>query len=144
MIHHPKRHCQGRDWTDYGSFWKSLNNSRRRIISRPCNTQLESPFYATEPKMRALENDSSAQVMVDPIKLNYNFARPHMTLGGQTPAEAPGLDLHWNGKHVERPNPTSHTRESQLRKKDESRFHQQTISIIAAGKPVKSLLVFII
>jgi len=43
---------------------------------------------------RGLDNDDSAQEMVDAIKLNYNFARPHMALGGQTPAEAAGLDLH--------------------------------------------------
>lgn len=46
---------------------------------------------------RALDSDKSAQVMVDAIKLNYNFARPHMALGGQTPAEAAGLDLQLNG-----------------------------------------------
>jgi len=46
---------------------------------------------------RALDNDASAQIMVNAIKLNYNFARPHMALGGQTPAEAAGLDLQLNG-----------------------------------------------
>jgi len=46
---------------------------------------------------RALDNDASAQIMVDAIKLNYNFARPHMALSGQTPAEAAGLDLQLNG-----------------------------------------------
>jgi hypothetical protein len=47
--------------------------------------------------MRGLDNDDSAQVMIDAIKLNYNFARPHMALAGQTPAEAAGLDLQLNG-----------------------------------------------
>lgn len=46
---------------------------------------------------RALDNDTSAQIMVDAIKLNYNFARPHMALDGKTPAEAAGLDLQLNG-----------------------------------------------
>lgn len=46
---------------------------------------------------RALDNDTSAQIMVDAIKLNYNFARPHMALGGLTPAQAAGLDLHLDG-----------------------------------------------
>ena len=42
---------------------------------------------------RALDNDESAQVMFDVIKLAYNFTRPHSALNGQTPAEAAGLDL---------------------------------------------------
>ena len=46
---------------------------------------------------RALDNDTSAQIMVDAIKLNYNFARPHMALNGLTPAEAAGLDLNLRG-----------------------------------------------
>lgn len=47
--------------------------------------------------MRGLDNDTSAQVMVDAIKLAYNYTRPHMALGGQTPAQAGGLDLQLNG-----------------------------------------------
>jgi len=46
---------------------------------------------------RALDNDHSAQVMVDGIRLAYNFTRPHMALNGQTPAEATGLDLNLKG-----------------------------------------------
>lgn len=46
---------------------------------------------------RALDNDASAQIMVDAIKLNYNFNRPHMALGGRTPAEAAGLELQLDG-----------------------------------------------
>lgn len=47
--------------------------------------------------MRGLDNDNSAQVMVDAIKLAYNYTRPHMALGGQTPAQAAGLDLQLTG-----------------------------------------------
>jgi len=47
--------------------------------------------------MRGLDNDDSAQVMVDAIRLNYNFTRPHMALGGLTPAQVAGLDLQLNG-----------------------------------------------
>ena len=47
--------------------------------------------------MRGLDNDDSAQAMIDAIRLNYNFARPHMALAGLTPAQAAGLDLQLNG-----------------------------------------------
>jgi len=46
---------------------------------------------------RALDNDHSAQIMVDGIRLAYNFARPHMALGGRTPAEAAGVNLDLQG-----------------------------------------------
>jgi transposase-like protein len=46
---------------------------------------------------RALDNDESAQVMIDALRIAYNFTRPHMALGGRTPAEAAGLDLQLNG-----------------------------------------------
>jgi transposase-like protein len=51
--------------------------------------------------MRGMDNDSSAQVMVDALRLNYNFTRPHMALGGQTPAEAAGLDFGLQGNRWE-------------------------------------------
>jgi transposase-like protein len=47
--------------------------------------------------LRALDNDESAQKMIDAIRLAYNFTRPHMALEGRTPAEAAGLDLQLNG-----------------------------------------------
>jgi len=46
---------------------------------------------------RALDNDNSAQVMIDALRLAYNFTRPHMALDGRTPAEAAGLDLDIRG-----------------------------------------------
>jgi hypothetical protein len=37
--------------------------------------------------MRGLDEHSTAQTMMDGMKIYYNFIRPHMALNGQTPAE---------------------------------------------------------
>ena len=41
--------------------------------------------------LRGLGNDGSAQVFCDLLRIHHNFVRPHMGLGGKTPAEAAGL-----------------------------------------------------
>jgi len=46
---------------------------------------------------RALDNDESAQVMIDALRIAYNFTRPHMALEGRTPAEAAGFELRLDG-----------------------------------------------
>jgi hypothetical protein len=43
--------------------------------------------------MRGMDNDESAQIQADGIRINYNYLRPHMGLDGKTPAQAAGLDL---------------------------------------------------
>ena len=40
---------------------------------------------------RGLGNDASAQVFCDLLRIHHNLIRPHMGLGGKTPAEAAGL-----------------------------------------------------
>jgi putative transposase len=59
--------------------------------------RLQNTLKSRTVTMRGLDNDDSAQVMVDGIRLAYNFTRPHMTLNGLTPAEAAGVDLELNG-----------------------------------------------
>jgi transposase-like protein len=50
-----------------------------------------------EKTFRGMDNDESAQVMADGIRINYNFIRPHMGLDGKTPAQAAELDLGLDG-----------------------------------------------
>ncbi len=50
-----------------------------------------------EKTFRGMDNDQSAQVMVDGIRINYNFIRPYMGLNGLTPARAVELDLGLDG-----------------------------------------------
>jgi len=51
--------------------------------------------------MRGMGTDASAQTLMDGQRLVYNYIRPHMALGGQTPAEAAGIDLGLKGNRVE-------------------------------------------
>jgi transposase-like protein len=50
-----------------------------------------------EKTFRGMDNDRSAQIMADGIRINYNFIRPHMGLDGRTPAQTAGLDLGLDG-----------------------------------------------
>ena len=43
--------------------------------------------------MRGLNEESTAQTMMDGMRIYYNFIRPHMTLNGRTPAEACGITI---------------------------------------------------
>ena len=37
--------------------------------------------------MRGLDDETTAQTMMDGLQIYYNFLRPHMALGGKTPAQ---------------------------------------------------------
>jgi len=41
--------------------------------------------------MRGLDDEGTAQTMMDGVRIYYNFIRPHMALDGKTPAEKAGI-----------------------------------------------------
>lgn len=43
--------------------------------------------------MRGLDNEDSAQIIIDGNRIYYNFIRPHMALNGLTPAEVANINL---------------------------------------------------
>lgn len=51
--------------------------------------------------MRGLDNDETAQKMMDANRIYYNFLRPHQALNGKTPAEKAGIDLQLEGNKWE-------------------------------------------
>lgn len=51
-----------------------------------------------EKTFRGMDNDKSAQIMADGIRINYNFIHPHMGLDGRTPAEAAGIRVEGENK----------------------------------------------
>ena len=54
-----------------------------------------------ETVMRGLDNAEAAQELVDALRIHYNFIRPHQAIGGQTPAEAAGINLNLGENKVE-------------------------------------------
>ncbi len=43
--------------------------------------------------MRGFKNQDSARAILNGYVVNYNFARPHMTLKGKTPAQKAGIEV---------------------------------------------------
>lgn len=54
-----------------------------------------------ETVMRGLDNPAAAQELMDAMRIHYNFIRPNQAIGGQTPAEAAGINLNLGENKVE-------------------------------------------
>jgi putative transposase len=54
-----------------------------------------------ETVMRGLDNAEAAQELMDAMRIHYNFIRPNQAIGGQTPAEAAGINLNLGENKVE-------------------------------------------
>lgn len=73
---------------------KSVHLQTRSIKDGFTNMAIERYHNEIREKLkvcRGLGNDGSAQIFCDLLRLHHNFVRPHMGLGGRTPAEAGGL-----------------------------------------------------
>lgn len=51
--------------------------------------------------MRGLDNAEAAQELIDALRIDYNFIRGNQAIGGQTPAEAAGINLNLGENKVE-------------------------------------------
>jgi transposase InsO family protein len=47
--------------------------------------------------MRGLEDETTAQTIIDGFRTYYNFIRPHQALDGKTPAEIANINLNLKG-----------------------------------------------
>src|SRR5207253_4547706 len=54
-----------------------------------------------ETVMRGLDNAVATQDLVDAMRIHYNFIRGNQAIGGQTPAEAAGINLNLGENKVE-------------------------------------------
>jgi len=58
------------------------NRSNNNLVER-----LHGTIRERNKVMRGLDEESTAQTMMDGMRIYYNFIRPHMALNGKTPAE---------------------------------------------------------
>lgn len=58
------------------------NRSNNNMVER-----LNGTFRERSKVMRGLEDEPTAQTIIDGFRIYYNFIRPHMALNGKTPAE---------------------------------------------------------
>jgi transposase-like protein len=58
--------------------------------------RLDGEIRDREKVMRSLKNDDSA--IIDGYRIFHNYVRPHMGLGGKTPAEAAGIEVKGSDK----------------------------------------------
>lgn len=66
------------------------------IRSRETNNIVERLHETVKERtrpMRGFKNQDSARAILDGYVVNYNFARPHLSLKGKTPAEQAGIEI---------------------------------------------------
>lgn len=66
------------------------------IRARETNQLIERKHGTLKDRLRparGLKHDDTANKWLDGYIVNYNFVKPHLSLGGQTPAQAAGLDI---------------------------------------------------
>lgn len=54
-----------------------------------------------ETVTHGLDNAKATQEWIDAVRIHYNFIKPHSAIGGQTPAEAAGINLNLGENKVE-------------------------------------------
>jgi putative transposase len=79
---------------------RSLGSSDEGL--NPKVERLNGTMRDRETVMRSLDNAEAAQELVDAMRIHYNFIRPNQAIGGQTPAEAAGIDLNLGENKIER------------------------------------------
>ena len=68
------------------------NRSNNNMVER-----LHGTIRERNKTMRGLDNEDSAQTIMDGMRIYYNFIRPHMALNGNTPAERANVGLGLEG-----------------------------------------------
>ncbi len=71
---------------------RSIGSGRDKGLNQAIE-RINNTVRDREKTMRGMDHDESAQILADGIRINYDFCRPHMGLGGKTPAQVAGIDL---------------------------------------------------
>lgn len=74
--------------TEYIRVPNIRNRSNNNMVERLNGTVRE-----RNKVMRGLDEEKTAQTIIDGFRIYYNFIRPHMALNGKTPAEIADLNL---------------------------------------------------
>jgi transposase-like protein len=78
-------------------FGADSTHIRAKGLTAEINTNIIERFQGTVKErtkvMRGLKTMDSAKIISEGFIIHYNFLRPHMTLGGKTPAKVAGLKL---------------------------------------------------
>ncbi len=72
-------------------------NIRNRSYNNNMIERLHGTIRARNKTMRGLEDDKTAQAIIDGFRTYYNFIRPHMALDGKTPSENAGMKVTSDG-----------------------------------------------
>ena len=63
--------------------------------------RLNNSVREREVVMRGMDHKESAQILLEGMRIYYDYARTHQALKGKTPAEAAGIRLEGNGNRIE-------------------------------------------
>ncbi len=83
-------------------FWSRYKVSRPELVkrigirSRETNNMVERLHETVKERtrpMRGFKNQDSAKSILTGYVVNYNFARPHLSLNGKTPAQQAGIEV---------------------------------------------------
>src|SRR5581483_2667002 len=104
------------------NLYTTINPEIKKIRSLGSNANSLSPKIGRingtvrdrEIVMRGMEMAKSAQEVIDAMRIHYNFIRNNEAVGGQTPAEAAGINLNLNDNKKE-----SLMRQAAIHAKDE-------------------------
>ena len=65
----------------------------RALVNNNMSERLRGTFRGRTKVMRGLKSRNSGQAFLDGWVIDYNFFRPHKSLGGKTPASVAGIDV---------------------------------------------------
>lgn len=83
-------------------FWQTIDGDTRYLVahllsngrsSEDAKKVFTQALQKQRPPARGLNHDTTAKKWLDGYIVNYNFVKPHISLDGQTPAQAAGLNV---------------------------------------------------
>ena len=83
----------GIDSTFGGEVEHVQSDGIRALVNNNMSERLQGTFRGRTKVMRGLKTRDSGQAFLDGWIIDYNYFRPHKSLGGKTPADVAGIDV---------------------------------------------------